>query len=87
MKKNECGCPENKWCRGCCPEMFEGEEFELGRFVGTQEARLEVAELIRFWREDEECFAYEIDAGEACYQRLCDLEKRLKKNIPDEAIL
>lgn len=83
----KCDCPKDKWCRDCCPEMFEGEEFELGRFLGAREARLEVAELIRFWRNDEECFAYEIDAGEQIYSRLCDLERRHKRNIPEEAIL
>lgn len=86
MKEETCRCKTEQLCETCCPEYFEGDNYECGKFHGLKQAvhrlGLYIRELREFDDEDEH-FYKEIKELEKVHSILWKMKDEQKVNLPD----
>ena len=84
-----CRCKKKQFCEYCCPEFFEGDNYECGIFIGLARAGHEVGSMIQEWQEfDREAYQEEGDSERVKWARqihasLWAMKKSQKENLPE----
>ena len=84
--REECTCKANQICETCCPEYFEGSNYECGLFHGLKQAVHRLGDFIRDLKEmdDEDEFYYkEIKELERVHSILWKMKNDQKERLPD----
>lgn len=81
-----CRCKQKQLCEDCCPEYFEGDNYECGKFHGLKIAAHELGAYIRELKENDdenEFFFNEIQVLEKVHSILWKMKNDQKKLLPD----
>ena len=81
----ECTCKKTQLCELCCPEYFEGDNYECGVFHGLKRAAHAVGDHIRDLREmggEDEMFYREIKELERAHHILWEMKNKQKEKLP-----